>query len=145
MDARLQAELAALADAGFSGVVLGDIHLADVRAWYEQRVTGAGLAHVEPLWAEPPLRLLEEFVKSGGRAVVTCVDLEKLNESWLGRIIDRGFIDDVAALEVDPCGENGEYHSFAFAGTAFSRPVRWAPGRRRSDGRFVQLDLLPVS
>jgi uncharacterized protein (TIGR00290 family) len=145
MEARLRAELAALAAAGFSGVILGDIHLADVRAWYEQRVTGAGLAHVEPLWAEPPLSLLEEFVESGGRAVVTCVDLERLDGGWLGRIIDRSFIDDVAASGADPCGENGEYHSFAFAGAAFSGPVRWAPGRRRSDGHFVQLDLLPVS
>jgi uncharacterized protein (TIGR00290 family) len=142
MEARLRGELAALAAAGFEGVVLGDIHLADVRAWYEERVTAAGLAHVEPLWGEAPLELLREFVGCGGRAVVTCVDLEKLDEGWLGRVIDGRFVEQVGASGVDPSGENGEYHSFAFAGAAFAAPVRWVPGARRSDGRFAQLDIL---
>jgi diphthamide synthase (EF-2-diphthine--ammonia ligase) len=122
--------------------VLGDIHLADVRAWYEERVLAAGLAHVEPLWGEPPLALLDEFVAGGGRAVVTCVELEKLDGDWLGRVIDRAFVRDVAAAGVDACGENGEYHSFAFAGPVFRSPVQWTAGGRHSDGRFVQLDIL---
>jgi uncharacterized protein (TIGR00290 family) len=143
MEPRLRRELAALATAGFDGVVLGDIHLADVRAWYEERVSAAGLAHVEPLWAEPPQALLEEFVAGGGRAVVTCVDLEKLGEEWLGRLIDPAFVRDVVGAGVDPCGENGEYHSFAFAGPVFRSPLAWTAGERRSDGRFAQLDLLP--
>ncbi|MBJ7596684.1 MAG: adenosine nucleotide hydrolase [Candidatus Nephthysia bennettiae] len=142
MEARLGRELAALASAGFRGVVLGDIHLADVRAWYEERVLAAGLAHVEPLWGEPPLALLNEFVAGGGRAVVTCVDLEKLDEDWLGRVIDGAFVRDVAGAGVDACGENGEYHSFAFAGPVFRSPVQWTAGVRRSDGRFAQLDIL---
>lgn len=141
MEWRLREELANLAGAGFRGVVLGDIHLADVRAWYEERVSAAGLAHVEPLWEEPPLALLEEFVSSGGRAVVTCVDLERLDAAWLGRVIDPAFVRDVAGAGIDPCGENGEYHSFAFAGPAFGSPVAWTAGARRSDGRFLQLDV----
>ena len=131
-----------LAREGIEGVVFGDIHLADVRAWYEVRVRAAGLAHVEPLWAEEPRDLLAEFVASGGRALVTCVEAEKLNESWLGRVIDEAFVRDIASVPIDPCGENGEYHSFAFAGPLFRRPVPHAPGERRSDGRFAQLDLL---
>ena len=131
-----------LAREGIEGVVFGDIHLADVRAWYEVRVRAAGLAHVEPLWAEEPRDLLAEFVESGGRALVTCVEAEKLNESWLGRVIDEAFVRDIASVPIDPCGENGEYHSFAFAGPLFRRPVPHAPGERRSDGRFAQLDLL---
>jgi diphthamide synthase (EF-2-diphthine--ammonia ligase) len=55
--------------------------------------------------------------------------------------VDEGFAADIAALPVDPCGENGEYHSFAFAGPAFARPVEWIPGERRVDGRFAQLDV----
>ena len=102
----------------------------------------AGLVHVEPLWAEEPRDLLAEFVESGGRALVTCVEAEKLNESWLGRVIDEAFVRDIASVPIDPCGENGEYHSFAFAGPLFRRPVPHAPGERRSDGRFAQLDLL---
>ena len=142
MESALTRELESLRAGGCAGVVLGDIHLADVRAWYEERVTGAGLEHVEPLWAEPPAALLADFVGSGGRAVLTCVDLERLDESWLGRVVDADFAREIAALEVDACGENGEYHSFAFAGPAFQRPVGWTPGERRREGRFLQLDLM---
>jgi uncharacterized protein (TIGR00290 family) len=144
MDARLTEELAAMRAEGFSGVVFGDIHLRDVRAWYEDRVKAAGLEHVEPIWGEPPARLLREFVDGGGRAVVTCVDQSRLNDSWLGRIIDRRFADEIAALDVDPCGENGEYHSFAFEGPEFARPLSWEPGERRSESGFSQLDLLSL-
>lgn len=141
MESRLCAELEAMRDAGFAGVIFGDIHLADVRAWYEDRVTAAGLRHVEPLWGVAPGLLLAEYVGSGGRAVVTCVEVDKLDDSWLGRVIDERFAAEIAAVDVDPCGENGEYHSFAFAGPVFGRPVRWSPGARRVDSGFAQLDL----
>jgi uncharacterized protein (TIGR00290 family) len=131
-----------LARDGIDGIVFGDIHLADVRAWYEIRVRAAGLTHVEPLWGGDPGELLAEFVATGGRAVVTCCESEKLDDSWLGRVIDERFVAEIAALPIDPCGENGEYHSFAFAGPLFKRPVPYALGERRSDGRFVQLDLV---
>jgi uncharacterized protein (TIGR00290 family) len=130
-----------LAD-GFAGVIFGNIHLADVRAWYEKRVRGADLEHVEPIWGEPPSALLREFVGGGGRAVLTCCELGKLDERWLARIIDERFVTDIATAGVDVCGENGEYHSFAYAGPAFREAVAWRPGSRRSDGVFVQLDLL---
>lgn len=142
MPARLEQLLAELRRGGYRGVVLGDIHLADVRAWYEERAAAAGLEHVEPLWGEPPARLLEEFVQSGGRAVVTCVDTDRLDAAWLGRVVDVDFAREIAALDVDACGENGEYHSFAFAGPAFRRSVAWMAGEIRRDGRFVQLDVL---
>jgi len=141
MDANLRLELASLREEGFMGVVFGDIHLADVRAWYEDRVQAAGLEHVEPIWGEPPAHLLAEFISSGGRAVITCVDLARLDETWLGRIIDESFASEIEAEGVDPCGENGEYHSFAFAGPVFKTPVRWTTGERRVDSGFAQLDL----
>jgi uncharacterized protein (TIGR00290 family) len=142
MEANLRHELSSLRNEGFVGVVLGDIHLADVRAWYEERVNAAGLNHVEPIWGEPPQLLLNEFVSSGGRAVITCVELGKLGESWLGRVIDDRFASEIASTGVDPCGENGEYHSFAFAGPMFKKPVSWTAGDRRVDSGFAQLDLL---
>jgi uncharacterized protein (TIGR00290 family) len=141
MEDRLVAELTGLRSAGFSGVVLGDIHLADVRAWYEERVLAAGLQHVEPLWAENPAHLIKEFVTAGGRAVVTCVELSRLDVSWLGRIIDERFVEEIIATGADPCGENGEYHSFAFDGPMFARPVGWHAGEIRSEGGFSQLDV----
>ena len=136
-----RAVLRALKDQGFAGVVFGDIHLADVRAWYEERVRAAGLDHVEPIWGEPPMALVKEFVGSGSRAIITCVETPKLDESWLGRIIDLDFVRDIAKTPIDPAGENGEYHSFTFAGPLFRAPVQIRAGTRRSDGKFVQLDL----
>jgi uncharacterized protein (TIGR00290 family) len=141
MEANLRFELASLREDGFAGVVFGDIHLADVRAWYEDRVTAAGLEHVEPIWGEPPALLLDEFIASGGRAVLTCVELAKLDEAWLGRVIDERFASEIAATTADPCGENGEYHSFAFAGPVFKKPLVWIAGERRVDSGFAQLDL----
>ena len=136
--------LGMLSNEGIDGIVFGDIHLGDVRAWYEERVHAAGLRHLEPLWGEEPRDLLAEFVGSGGRAVITCCELEKLDESWLGRVIDEQFVRDIASVRIDPCGENGEYHSFAFAGPLFMRPVPHALGERRTDGRFAQLDILAL-
>ena len=144
MQGRLANELAKLRSDGFVGVVLGDIHLADVRAWYEERVTAAGLEHVEPIWGEPPAELVREFVDTGGLAVVTCVDLTRLDPSWLGRIVDERFADEIAGTGVDPCGENGEYHSFVFQGPVFAGTVGWRPGQVRSEARFSQLDVLPL-
>jgi uncharacterized protein (TIGR00290 family) len=141
MEANLRLELASLRAEGFTGVVFGDIHLADVRAWYEYRVTAAGLEHVEPIWGQPPQLLLDEFIASGGRAVITCVELAKLDEAWLGRVIDERFASAIANTAADPCGENGEYHSFAFAGPVFKKPLAWIAGERRLDSGFAQLDL----
>src|SRR5260370_31643263 len=121
MEANLGQELASLREEGFTGVVFGDIHLADVRAWYENRVNAAWLEHVEPIWGEPPELLLGEFVASGGRAVITCVDLAKLDKAWLGRIIDERLASEIGATGADLCGENGQDHSFAFAGPVLKR------------------------
>ncbi|HJW49205.1 MAG TPA: diphthine--ammonia ligase [Candidatus Limnocylindria bacterium] len=140
-DQSLGHALATLVQQGCGGVVFGDIHLTDVRAWYEERTRGAGLEHVEPLWGEDPASLLEEFVSIGGRAVLTCVETAKLDVSWLGRVIDSDFVRDVRRTGIDPCGENGEYHSFAFAGPFFARPLAWRAGERRDDRRFAQLDV----
>lgn len=140
-DASLRETFSSLIHQGGRGVVFGDIHLADVRAWYEERTRAAGLEHVEPLWGEPPAALLAEFVAIGGRAVVTCVETAKLDASWLGRVIDEHFVRDIAATGIDPCGENGEYHSFAYSGPFFNVAVTWRAGERRDDGRFAQLDL----
>jgi len=141
-DTALRDTFAALAGQGCRGVVFGDIHLADVREWYEERTHAAGLEHVEPLWGEPPGALLSEFVAIGGRAVLTCVETAKLDVSWLGRVIDADFVRDIARTGIDPCGENGEYHSFAYSGPFFTGPVAWRAGERRDDGRFAQLDII---
>ncbi len=144
-DASLAATLLDLRRAGCTGLVFGDIHLADVRSWYEERSAAAGLEHIEPLWGEDPAALLAEFVAIGGRAVLTCVERERLDISWLGRVIDPEFPSAIARTGIDPCGENGEYHSFAFAGPFFAHPVEWRFGEGRDDGRFAQVEGLSAA
>ena len=107
-----------------TGIVFGNIHLADVRAWYEERTHARGFRHVEPLWGEPPAALVAEFVRRGHRARIVSVDLKQGRREWLGREIDDVFLRSLEeSPQVDPCGERGEYHSFAFDGPLFTRPI----------------------
>ena len=109
---------------GVHGIVFGNIHLADVRAWYEERTTARGFRHVEPLWGEPPGALVREFVRRGHRARIVSVDLTQGRSEWLAREINDALVAEIeAAPGVDPCGEKGEYHSFAFGGPLFARSL----------------------
>lgn len=135
--------LGGLADRGIRGVVFGNIHLDDVRAWYEERVTDAGLEHVEPLWGGEPSRLVREFVGLGYRSRVVSVQLESAADpDWLGRDLDVELLDLIDARpEVDPCGEKGEFHSFCWDGPLFRSPVETAEdGRLEVEGHRI-LDL----
>ncbi len=135
--------LGGLTDRGIRGVVFGNIHLDDVRAWYEERVTGAGLEHVEPLWGGEPSRLVREFVGLGYRSRVVSVQLESAADpDWLGRDLDAELLDLIDAHpEVDPCGEKGEFHSFCWDGPLFRSPVETAEdGRLEVEGHRI-LDL----
>lgn len=135
--------LVRLADRGIRGLVFGNIHLDDVRAWYEERVTGAGLEHVEPLWGGKPARLVREFVGLGYRSRVISVQLESAADpGWLGRDLDGELLELIAGRpEVDPCGEKGEFHSFCWDGPLFRRAVETTEdGRLEMEGHRI-LDL----
>lgn len=114
---------------GVGGVVFGNIHLVDVRAWYEERTTGAGLAHREPLWGEPPAELVREVVERGYRARVVSVDLARGDPDWVGRPLDAALVAEVEARGADPCGEHGEFHTFVHDGPGFRTPVPVRTGR----------------
>ena len=136
--------LGGLFRSGIRGAVFGNIHLTDVRAWFEERVAAVGLEHVEPLWGAPPADLLAEFVDGSAAAVVTCVETAQLPASWLGRSVDEAFVADIARHPaVDPCGERGEYHTFVYRGPLFTEAVPWRPGPIHEEGGFAQLELLP--
>jgi uncharacterized protein (TIGR00290 family) len=128
---------------GVGGVVMGNIHLADVRAWYEDRTSGAGLKHVEPIWGEPPGELAREVVALGYRATVVSVDLAQGDADWVGRELDLGLVDAVERHGADACGERGEYHTFVSDGPAFRAPVPFRAGElvTMKGHRFV--DLVP--
>lgn len=133
-----------LRDAGVRGIVFGNIHLEDIREWYEERVTGRGLEHVEPLWRGNPARLVREFVNLGYRGRVVSVMLEAGDPGWLGRELDAELVEEILAREeVDPCGERGEFHSFVWDGPLFRRAVSVRAGETVEMEGHRLLDLVP--
>ena len=126
-EARMLGAFESARESGIEAVVFGDIFLEDLRQYRERLLARAGLVGIYPLWGRPTEELLEEFVAAGFRAVVVCVGSAALGASWAGRLLDRSFARDLPA-GIDPCGENGEYHTFVFDGPGFSRPVPVAHG-----------------
>lgn len=129
---------------GVAGVVFGNVHLADVRGWYEERTTGAGLRHLEPLWGEEPAAVVAEVVELGYRARVVSVDLEAGDGAWLGRDLAPDLVDEIARSGADPCGEHGEYHTFVLDGPAFGHAVTVRPGETLEMQGHRLLDLRPA-
>lgn len=128
---------------GCRAVAFGNVHLHDVRAWYEERVRSAGLAPLEPLWGQDPAGLVREFLRLGYGAVVVSVDVARGKAEWVGAPLDEALVRAVQATGADPCGELGEYHTFTFRGPTFRYPVafRWGLKLERDGHCFV--DLLP--
>jgi uncharacterized protein (TIGR00290 family) len=114
---------------GVEAVIFGDIFLADLRAWRESFLTESGLDGVFPLWGEDTGRLAQEFTARGFKAVTCCVDDKHLDEDAVGRAVDETFFAGLPA-HVDPCGENGEYHTFVYDGPVFRWPVAFEVGER---------------
>ena len=106
---RVRAEWQAAASDGMDSVVFGDIHLADIRAFREGALDGTGLAPIFPLWGSDSRELAREIVAAGIHATITAVD-KRLPQSFIGRRYDAAFLDDLPP-DVDPCGENGEFHT----------------------------------
>jgi uncharacterized protein (TIGR00290 family) len=127
---------------GVDSVAFGDLFLEDVRHYRESRLEGTGLQPLFPLWGRPTKLLAEEMIASGLRATLTCVDPAKLAPSFAGREFDAALLESLPT-GVDPCGENGEFHSFAWDGPMFRRPVAIRPGNVVERDGFVFADLLP--
>lgn len=109
---------------GVNKIVRGDIFLLDLKDWVQNMCDGQDMGVISPIWNKPALKLLNEFIGYGFKAVITSCQANKLNEEWIGRIIDEAFIKDIQAIEgVDPCGENGEFHSFVFDGPIFNKKI----------------------
>ena len=128
---------------GITHIAFGDLYLEDIRAYREERMAAAGITPLFPLWGRDTELLAREMVRSGARATVVCVDPAQLDEAFCAQEFDGAFID-ALPLGVDPCGERGEFHTFAWDGPAFSAPVFVERGDIvRRDG-FVFADLRPV-
>lgn len=129
---------------GVERVAFGDLFLKDVRDYREATLAGTGVAPLFPLWGLPTGELAREMVEGGLRAFVTCVDSRQMPAEFAGRVYDRAFLEDLPP-GADPCGERGEFHTFAFAGPMFSRPLAVEPGEVTEREGFVYADLLPAS
>lgn len=114
---------------GFTHAVFGDIFLDDLRVYREARLSELGLTAVFPLWKRDTTALVKEFIALGFKTIVVCTKAEVLDESFAGRVIDEDFLRDLPD-GVDPCGENGEFHSFVFDGPIFREPVPFSIGEK---------------
>jgi diphthamide synthase (EF-2-diphthine--ammonia ligase) len=135
---------AAMADAmrdNITHIIFGDLFLTDVRAYREQKLAGTGIAPVFPLWGRPTAALAREMIASGLQTRLVSVDRTKLDLSFAGRSFDRTLLADLPA-GIDPCGENGEFHTCVTAAPVFSQPIEVASGEVVERDGFAYCDLL---
>ncbi|MGC2649279.1 MAG: diphthine--ammonia ligase [Candidatus Cybelea sp.] len=125
----MSAHLLAHKERGVSSVAFGDIFLEDLRRWREEKLAAIGMGGLFPLWKLHTRRVIGEFIDVGFRSIVCCVSDAYLGESALGRIVDWDFINTLPS-DVDPCGENGEFHSFAYAGPIFNDRIDVTVGEK---------------
>ena len=129
---------------GFTHVAFGDLFLEDVRRYRERGLAGTGLEPLFPLWGASTAALAEEMIASGLRARLACVDTRVLPAPYVGREFDRDLLRELPP-GVDPCGENGEFHTFVSDGPGFSAPIPYQVGDVvLRDDRFAFCDLLPA-
>ena len=140
-EARMRTAVAKAVAEGFTHAAFGDLFLEDVRRYREDRLAGSGLTPIFPIWGIPTDQLAGEMIDGGLRAVLTCVNPKHLDRSFAGRQFDRTLLADLPA-GVDPCGERGEFHSFAYDGPMFNRAVAVTSGEVVDRDGFVFADMI---
>jgi uncharacterized protein (TIGR00290 family) len=139
--ARMEAAFRSPPLSGLDSVASGDLFLEDVRAYREEQLARAGKSALFPLWGRDTGALARSFIEDGFEAYVVCVDTRKLDAAFAGRAYDAAFLDDLPPV-IDPCGENGEFHSFVHAGPCFDRRVACRVGARVLREGFAFADLV---
>jgi uncharacterized protein (TIGR00290 family) len=139
--ARMDAALRSPPLAELSAVASGDLFLEDVRSYREAQLASAGKSALFPLWGRDTAELARSFVDGGFEAYVVCVDTRTLNASFAGREYDAAFLDDLPP-GIDPCGENGEFHSFVHAGPCFDYEIPCRVGEHVLREGFAFADLV---
>ena len=142
---RMQQAIDRARENGVTHVAFGDLFLSDIREYRIRQMAGTGIEPLFPIWSAPDRTpdLARQMQSAGLKAVVTCVDPKQLDASFAGREFDETMLDDLPA-GADPCGENGEFHTFCYAGPAFDRTIDVSVGEIvRRDG-FVYADVVPL-
>ena len=142
-EAAMRGVLEEFAASGVRRVAFGDLFLEDIRTYREGMLAGLGLQGLYPVWGRDTSMLVREFLEIGFRAVLVCVDVEVLDASFAGRELDRALLAELPE-GVDPCGENGEFHTFVFDGPGFRAPIAFERGHVRRESSFAFCDLVPA-
>lgn len=127
---------------GISRVVFGDLFLQEIRQYREARLTEIGMTGLFPLWHKDTRKLAEEFITAGYRAFIVCVDPKQLDPSFCGRPFDHALLKDLP-VSADPCGENGEFHTFVYDGPIFKKTLAVKKGKVVNREGFWFCDLIP--
>ena len=145
-EARMSDLCARAVGEGVEAMAFGDLFLADIRAYREKQLAGTGLKPIFPVWQIPTAELARTMIAGGLRAKITCIDPKVLPVEFAGRDFDAQFLADLPP-EIDPCGENGEFHSFVYDGPGFRKPLAVNAGEIVGRDGFIFADLikLPVS
>jgi uncharacterized protein (TIGR00290 family) len=130
--------------AGIEAIAFGDLFLQDIRSYREAQLLGTGMEPLFPLWDLPTWQLARDMIRAGLRAKLTCVDPRRLAGNFAGRDFDLQLLDELPP-GVDPCGENGEFHSFVYAGPMFRRPLIVEVGEIAERDGFVFADVVPTA
>jgi uncharacterized protein (TIGR00290 family) len=141
-EARMEHALRAHYDQGVRSVAFGDIFLEDLRTYRERNLARIGMTAVFPIWKRDTRELIRDFHSAKFRSIAVCIDPKVLDRSFAGRELDESFFEDLP-VGVDPCGENGEFHTFVFDGPIFRTPVPVRTGDVVERDSFIYCDLLP--
>jgi uncharacterized protein (TIGR00290 family) len=141
-ETRMKEALAQHLARGVRRVAFGDIFLEDLRVYRERNLAQMGMEALFPIWKRDTRELARDFLRQRFQAIAVCVDPRVLDSSFAGRVLDESFFVDLPP-GVDPCGENGEFHTFVFDGPVFREPVRFVPGEKVLRDGFCFCDLLP--
>jgi uncharacterized protein (TIGR00290 family) len=142
-ESRMAAVFSRAAAEGLRGIAFGDLFLEDIRAYRIKQLANTALQPIFPVWGIPTGQLAQQMVAAGLRAHLTCIDPRRLDRAFAGRTFDAQLLRDLPPT-ADPCGERGEFHTFAFAGPMFSRSISVVPGEIVERDSFVYADLLPT-
>jgi len=142
-ECRMRAVVERAVAEGVDAVAFGDLFLEDIRAYRVRQLAGTGLQPLFPVWGIPTEELARQMIAAGLRAKLTCVDPAKLDASFAGREFDAALLLELPE-GIDPCGENGEFHSFVYEAPVFSSPIAVQTGEVVTRDNFVFADVLPV-
>jgi len=144
-ESRLKEVLLKYKQLGIRDVVFGDLFLEEIKKYREDLLGKIGMECVFPIWKRDTVKLAKRFIELGFKAITVCVDSNVLGKEFAGREFDEHFLDDLPKA-IDPCGENGEFHTFVYDGPVFNTPISHELGEIvLKDERFYYCDILPNS